>query len=129
MSGLIEAGGKGETKGQVQQDNFGEKVERNMEKNKQETQKHETEISQLSLQFKRSKIEALKRGIPQITKGLAAYAESLGSKVVNMERESVCVMCMNEHPHVVARSIISNSHCTRNNNKQHQNNNTRKSNQ
>ena len=43
----------------MQQDNFGGKFEKNMQKNEQETQKHETEISQLSLKFERSNIEAL----------------------------------------------------------------------
>ncbi|XP_055811847.1 putative E3 ubiquitin-protein ligase RF4 isoform X2 [Solanum dulcamara] len=85
--------------GQVQQDNFREKVERNMQKYKEEIQKYESEISQLRFQSERSKIEALKRGTPPMTKGLAAYAESSGSNVVKMERE--CVMCMNEQISVV----------------------------
>ncbi|TMW85524.1 hypothetical protein EJD97_023015 [Solanum chilense] len=83
----------------VQRDNFRERVEINMQKYKQDIQKCESEISQLRFQSERSKIEALKRGIPQMTKGLAAFAESSGSNVLNAERE--CVMCMNEHITVV----------------------------
>ncbi|KAH0641188.1 hypothetical protein KY285_037774 [Solanum tuberosum] len=85
--------------GKVQRDNFREKVERNMQKYKEDIQKCESEISQLRFQSERSKIEALKRGIPQMTKGLAAYAESYGSNVLNVERE--CIMCMNEQISVV----------------------------
>ena len=82
-------------RGKVQQDNFTEKVVKNMQKYKEEIQKRESEISQLRLQSESSKIEALKRGIPQMTKGLAAYAESSDS----IEWE--CVMCMNEQISVV----------------------------
>ncbi|KAH0634976.1 hypothetical protein KY284_037762 [Solanum tuberosum] len=85
--------------GKVQRDNFREKVERNMQKYKEDIQKCESEISQLRFQSERSKIEALKRGIPQMTKGLAAYAERYGSNVLNVERE--CIMCMNEQISVV----------------------------
>ncbi|TMW85793.1 hypothetical protein EJD97_022490 [Solanum chilense] len=85
--------------GKVQRDNFREKVKTNMQKYKQDIQNCESEISQLRFQFERSKIEALKRGIPQMTKGLAASAESSGSNVFNVERE--CVMCMNEQISVV----------------------------
>ncbi|KAH0738684.1 hypothetical protein KY290_037389 [Solanum tuberosum] len=85
--------------GKVQRHNFREKVDRNMQKYKEEIQKCESEISQLRFQYERSKIVALKRGIPQLTKGLAAYAESSDSNVVKMERE--CVMCMNEQISVV----------------------------
>uniref|UniRef100_M0ZWV4 Nutrient reservoir n=2 Tax=Solanum tuberosum TaxID=4113 RepID=M0ZWV4_SOLTU len=70
-----------------------------MQKYKEEIQKCESEISQLRFQYEKSKIEALKQGIPQLTKGLAAYAESSDSNVVKMERE--CVMCMNEQISVV----------------------------
>ncbi|KAG5587584.1 hypothetical protein H5410_048018 [Solanum commersonii] len=85
--------------GKVRRHNFREKVDRNMQKYKEEIQKCESEISQLRFQYERSKIEALKRGIPQLTKGLTAYAESFDSNVVKMERE--CVMCMNEQISVV----------------------------
>ncbi|KAH0633937.1 putative E3 ubiquitin-protein ligase RF298 [Solanum tuberosum] len=85
--------------GKVQRHNFREKVDRNMQKYKEEIQKCESEISQLRFQYEKSKIEALKQGIPQLTKGLAAYAESSDSNVVKMERE--CVMCMNEQISVV----------------------------
>ncbi|XP_004247551.1 putative E3 ubiquitin-protein ligase RF298 [Solanum lycopersicum] len=86
-------------KGKVQRHNFREKVERNKQKYKEETQKCESEISQLRFQSQRSITEALKRGIPQLTKGLSTYAESSDSNVVKMERE--CVMCMHEHISVV----------------------------
>ncbi|WMV47517.1 hypothetical protein MTR67_040902 [Solanum verrucosum] len=85
--------------GKVQRHNFREKVDKNMQKYKEEIQKCGSEISQLRFQYERSKIEALKRGIPQLTKDLAAYAESSDSNVVKMERE--CVMCMNEQISVV----------------------------
>ncbi|KAK4732173.1 hypothetical protein R3W88_025161 [Solanum pinnatisectum] len=85
--------------GKVQRDNFREKVERNMQKYKEVIQKCESEISQLRFQSERPKIEALKRGIPQTTKGLAAYAERSVSNILNVERE--CVMCMNEQISVV----------------------------
>uniref|UniRef100_A0A3Q7I4Y7 RING-type domain-containing protein n=1 Tax=Solanum lycopersicum TaxID=4081 RepID=A0A3Q7I4Y7_SOLLC len=86
-------------KGKLQRHNFREKVERNKQKYKEEIQKCESEISQLRFQSERSITEALKRGIPQLTKGLSTYAESSDSNVVKMERE--CVMCMHEHISVV----------------------------
>ncbi|KAJ8547482.1 hypothetical protein K7X08_011068 [Anisodus acutangulus] len=86
--------------GKLDQDNLRDKGERNMQKYKEDIQKLESEISQLRLQSERSKIEALKRGTPQMTKGLAGYEEnSSGSGVVKMERE--CVMCMSEQRSVV----------------------------
>lgn len=86
-------------KEKVVQDNFTEKVEKNMRKCKEDKQKLESEISQLRLQFERAQIEALKRDIPQMTKGLAAYAEYSGSTIAKMEME--CVMCMNEQRSVL----------------------------
>ena len=86
-------------KGKLQRHNFREKVERNKQKYKEEIQKCESEISRLRFQSERSITEALKRGIPQLTKGLSTYAESSDSNVVKMERE--CVMCMHEHISVV----------------------------
>uniref|UniRef100_A0A3Q7I6W2 RING-type domain-containing protein n=1 Tax=Solanum lycopersicum TaxID=4081 RepID=A0A3Q7I6W2_SOLLC len=86
-------------KGKVQRHNFREKVERNKQKYKEEIQKCESEISRLRFQSERSITEALKRGIPQLTKGLSTYAESSDSNFVKMERE--CVMCMHEHISVV----------------------------
>ncbi|KAH0669495.1 hypothetical protein KY285_023657 [Solanum tuberosum] len=53
--------------GKVQRDNFREKIERNMQKYKEEILKCESEISQLRFQSERPKIEALKRGIHQMT--------------------------------------------------------------
>ncbi|KAJ8549063.1 hypothetical protein K7X08_032770 [Anisodus acutangulus] len=86
--------------GKLDEDNMRDKAERNMQKCKEDIQKLESEIYQLRLQSEHSKIEALKRGTPQMTKVLAGYEEnSSGSDVVKMERE--CVMCMSEQMSVV----------------------------
>ncbi|XP_059295609.1 putative E3 ubiquitin-protein ligase RF298 [Lycium ferocissimum] len=86
--------------GKLEVNNLREKAERNMQKCKEDIQKLESEISQLRLQSERSKIDALKRGTPQMTKGLAGDEEtSSSSAVVKMERE--CVMCMSEQRSVV----------------------------
>ncbi|KAM3356044.1 putative E3 ubiquitin-protein ligase [Capsicum galapagoense] len=80
--------------GKLEEDNLREPAKRNLQNCKEDIQKLESEISQLRLQSERSEIEALKRGTPQMRKGLAAYEGSSGSAVLKMERE--CVMCMSE---------------------------------
>ncbi|MCD9559556.1 hypothetical protein HAX54_017558 [Datura stramonium] len=85
--------------GKVEEDNLREKAEKKMQKCIEDIEKLESEISQLSLQSERSKIEALRRGTPQMTKGLADYGGSSSSAAVKMERE--CVMCMSEQRSVV----------------------------
>ncbi|CAN4093164.1 unnamed protein product [Withania somnifera] len=80
--------------GKLEEDNIRDKAERNMQKGEDDIQKIESEMSQLRLQSERGKIEALKRGIPQMTKGASS-----GSADVKMERE--CVVCMSEPKSVV----------------------------